>query len=71
MEEKKMSQAGDRIPPSPQERGDLLVAMKRYALAGYLANGVGSEEEFNLLWREALSADQPVAPLAARPGSDS
>jgi hypothetical protein len=53
----------DGFEPSPMERGDLLFAMKRYALAGFLANGVGSEEDFEMRWREALCADQPLKPL--------
>jgi hypothetical protein len=63
MEESRMSQDIDRLPPSSLERGDLLITMKRFALAGYLATGAGSEEEFDVLWREALCADQPVEPV--------
>ena len=48
----------DDLPPSPPERADLLRAIKRHALDGYLRAGVGTKEGFEKTWREAFFADE-------------
>lgn len=54
----------DELAPSELERGELLAAMKRYALEGYLRLGAGDAEHFEKMWREAFFADEPVKPIS-------
>lgn len=49
---------GDDFEPTMAERGELMEAIKRYALDGFLIAGVGNREEFEKMWREAFAADQ-------------
>jgi hypothetical protein len=54
----------DEMSPSESERGDLLGAMKRYALEGYLRLGAGNAEQFEKMWREAFFANEPAKPIS-------
>ena len=50
----------DAQPLTSQERGELIPAMKSYALAGFLQAGIGTKEEFEKLWRQAFCADEAL-----------
>jgi hypothetical protein len=39
---------------APAGRGDALYLIKKYALAGYMETGAGTEKEFEELWRTAF-----------------
>jgi hypothetical protein len=47
----------DDFPLSSQERGELLTAIKRFALEGYLRAEIGIKEDFEKMWGEAFCAD--------------
>ena len=46
------------LPPSPQDRGEFLQAVKRLARDRYLQLGIGTKAEFEDLWRKAFFADE-------------
>lgn len=56
-----MSKDGQTIPddrpPAPQERGEILASIKRWALKGYRQEMRG-DEGFEERWREAFYADE-------------
>jgi hypothetical protein len=54
------------LPLTSQERGDLLPSIKRYALDGYLAAGIGTKEDFEKMWRECFCGDRAsnVSPIS-------
>lgn len=51
------AQNSDDLEPSMSERGELLEAIRRFALDGFLLAGAGTKEEFDKMWREAFAAD--------------
>ena len=53
----KMDKRVGEIPASTQERGQYLRMIKEYARVGYLQKGLGTQEDFNNLWRIAFYAD--------------
>jgi hypothetical protein len=55
---------GNDLPPSTAERGDALQLIKEYARKGYAQTGVGTEEEFEELWRTAFFVED-VEPNSA------
>jgi len=46
------------LPPSSQDRGEFLQALKQLAKERYLELGVGTKEEFEELWRKAFFAEE-------------
>jgi hypothetical protein len=46
------------LPPSSQDRGELLQALKQFARERYLQLEIGTKAEFEELWRKALFADE-------------
>ena len=46
------------LPPSSQDRGELLGAVKRLAKERYLQLEIGTKAEFEELWQKALFADE-------------
>lgn len=46
------------LPPSSQDRGEFLQALKQLARERYLQLEIGTNEEFEELWRKAFFADE-------------
>jgi hypothetical protein len=57
-----MGSEGQTIPddrtPAPLERGEVLSAIKRWALLGYRQEVGGDVEDFERRWREAFHAEE-------------
>ena len=46
------------LPPSSQDRGEFLKALKQLAKERYLQLEIGTKAEFEELWRKAFFADE-------------
>ena len=46
------------LPPSSQDRGEFLQALKQLAKERYLQLEIGTKAEFEELWRKAFFADE-------------
>jgi hypothetical protein len=47
----------DNLRPAPSERGELIEAMRRFALDGFLIADAGTKDDFDKMWREAFAAE--------------